>query len=64
MQLLQKTWVKIIVSLLIGGMATEIFHITTGDPNRPTTSGESSLTLLFSFIAFLILYFTIPNHKK
>ena len=55
MKYLQKTWIRIIVSLLVGGFGSELIHISTGDPNRPTTSGESYLVILIAIITFVIL---------
>jgi hypothetical protein len=52
MQFLRKVWVRILVSLLGGGMVTEIIHISTGDPNRPQTN---NLTLLYALIIFGVL---------
>jgi len=60
---LQKTWVRIVVSLVAGGFISEIIHINTGDPNRPSTSGESYLLLISAFITFFVLT-TIVNKKK
>jgi hypothetical protein len=52
MKYLKKTWIRVLVSLIGGGMATEIIHISTGDPNRPMTTNPS---LLFAVIIFVIL---------
>ncbi len=52
MKLLRKTWFKIVISLLAGGIISEIIHISTGDPNRPM---EFNPTLIFA----VILYFSI-----
>jgi hypothetical protein len=56
MKYLRKTWVKVIVSLIGGGMATELIHISTGDPNRPMTTNNS---LLYGVILFVILSFIV-----
>lgn len=52
MKYLRKIWIRVVVSLLGGGMAKEIIHISTGDPNRPMTA---NLTLLYAAIIFGIL---------
>jgi hypothetical protein len=52
MRFLNKTWVRVLVSLIAGGFTAEIIHITTGDPNRPKTT---NLTLLYAIIIFAIL---------
>jgi hypothetical protein len=56
MKYLRKTWVKVLVSLIGGGMVTEIIHISTGDPNRPMTA---NLSLLYALIIFGILTFLV-----
>ena len=55
MKYLQKTWVRIIVSLLAGGIISELIHISTGDPNRPTAIGENYLVLIIAVIVFFML---------
>ena len=64
MKYLQKTWVRILISLLAGGFASEIIHISTGDPNRPSTPGESYFVLIFACIAFFILTSMVNRQKK
>ena len=64
MKYLQKTWVRIVVSLLAGGFASEIIHISTGDPNRPKTSGESYIVLIFAAFTFFILTLMVNKQKK
>lgn len=58
MKYLRKTWIRVIVSLIGGGMATEIIHISTGDPNRPMTTNPS---LFFAVIIFVVLSFIVRN---
>lgn len=56
MEYLKKTWVRVIISLIGGGMLTEIIHISTGDPNRPMTT---NLSLLYAAIIFAVLTFIL-----
>ena len=58
MKYLKKTWIRVLVSLFGGGMATELIHISTGDPNRPR---ETNPTLLYAVIIFVILSFIVRN---
>jgi len=44
MKYLQKTWVRIIIAFLFGGVLREAVFISTGDPNRPR--GEIMIFLL------------------
>ncbi len=64
MRFLEKTWVRILVSLLAGGFAQELFHITTGDPNRPEPPGSSTLMLGFSVFVFFVLTMYVKNNRK
>lgn len=52
MNYLKNTWIRVIISLLGGGLTAELIHISTGDPNRPMTT---NLSLLFAFVVYLIL---------
>lgn len=63
MKYLRKTWIRVIVSLFGGGMVTEIIHISTGDPNRPSTT---NLSLLYGLIIYVILTYIVKinEHKS
>lgn len=58
MKYVKKTWIRVLVSLIGGGMATEIIHISTGDLNRPMTT---NLSLFYAAIIFVILTFIVRN---
>ncbi len=64
MQLLRKIWVRIIVSLLLGGMTTEIVFLTTGDPTRHRSVNDSNFTFLYAGIIFLVLTFLVSKFVK
>jgi hypothetical protein len=55
MRLLQKIWVRIIVSLLAGGMTTEIVFLSTGSPYRHRSVDDPNFTLLSALIIFVVL---------
>jgi hypothetical protein len=63
MEYLRKIWIRVIVSLVSGGLLMELFHITTGDPNRPR---EANFTLLFAAIIFGLIgfYIRVVDWKK
>jgi len=62
MKYLEKTWIRVIISLLAGSMVAEAIHISTGDPNRPRTS---NLPLLFyALIIYGILTFVVKKRNK
>ena len=56
MKYLRKPWLRIIISLIGGGIIMELLHITTGDPNRPM---GANFSLLFGFIVFAAISFYI-----
>jgi len=58
MKYLRIIWVRIIISLLAGGMVSELIHISTGDPNRPVTTNFS---VLYALIIYGILTFWVRN---
>jgi len=66
MKLLRKTWFKIIISLLGGGMTAELLHISTGDPNRPMEFNPSLgvAIILYFMITFLIYIYDFYKAKS
>lgn len=56
MKYLRKPWLRIIISLIGGGMVMELLHITAGDANRPT---GANFSLLFGLIIFVAISFYI-----
>lgn len=55
MEYFQKTWVRVIVSLLAGGILTEILSMHSTDPNHLTTPDRSSqYTLLAGFLIYIV----------
>ena len=63
MNYLQKPWVRIVLSLLAGGLITELIHISTGDPNRASSAADSYLVLIIAFVCYFILT-SIFNRNK
>jgi hypothetical protein len=62
MKYLQKTWVRILASLLAGGFVAEIININSADPNHRSTPDNSSVYLLIvAPIAYLILTSIVKN---
>lgn len=55
MKYLQKLWVRIFVSLVGGGIANEIFFLSTGDPTRSRQNEGSGITLIAAVLLFGIL---------
>jgi hypothetical protein len=51
MKLLRKTWFKIVISLIGGGVTAELLHISTGDPNRPMEFNPSLIVAVILFVA-------------
>ena len=63
MSYLRKTWVRIIISLLSGGLVMELIHISTGDPNREM---KSNFSLLIAGIIYAMLsyYIRVSDWKR
>lgn len=61
MNILNKLWARIIISLFGGGLTQEILHISTGDPNRPR---GMNLTLLYALIIFAVLSWIVKSKNK
>jgi hypothetical protein len=55
MKLLQNIWVRIVISLLGGGMTTEIVFLSTGDPTRHRSANDPNFTLIYALIIYLVL---------
>ncbi len=59
--LLNKTWFRLVISLLGGGVISETIHISTGDLNRPQTS---NLSLLFAIVIYAVLTLIVMRRRK
>jgi hypothetical protein len=64
MDFFKKIWVRIISSLLLGGLIQEGVHIKTGDPNRLQTSNFSLLYALIVFLIFTIMIRIADRYYK
>ena len=56
---MKNNFIRIIVSLILGGAITELIHISTGDPNRPQ---EHNFSIFFAIIFYVA--FTINEKRK
>jgi uncharacterized membrane protein YidH (DUF202 family) len=64
MELIQKTWVRILLSLLAGGMAVEALHLmTAADINDRSNDKTSAFFWPVSIIVFLILSYVAKRRK-
>jgi hypothetical protein len=64
MAFLSKIWVRVIISLLAGGMASEIIFLVSGDPTRHRSKDDPNFTLLYALIIFLILSAVVHKFGK
>ena len=64
MKYLKTTWIRIIISLFIGGLIIELIHISTSDPNRPRTENSSLFLLVLAFIVYGILSLIVKKSNK
>lgn len=64
MEYLGKAWVRIVISLIAGGMATEIIFLSTGDPTRKRSVNDPNFTFLYALIIFLVLTAVVSKFGK
>lgn len=64
MEYLQKLWVRIIISLVAGGMATEVIFLSTGDPTRHRSVNDPNFTILYALIIFFVLTWAVKKFGK
>jgi len=67
MRHLNKLWVRIVVSLLGGGMANEILFLSTGDPTRSRANEGNGITLIAAVVVFIlltVLVSVLPQNNK
>ena len=67
MKYLKKIWVRILLSLLGGGFANEIFFLATGDATRSRDNEGSGITLIAAVIIFGIITLfveVLPQNKS
>lgn len=67
MRQLKKLWVRILVSLVGGGLTNEIFFLSTGDPTRSRENEGSGITLIAAIIIFGIITWlvaSVPPNKS
>ncbi len=55
MKLIKNIWIRLILSLVGGGMTNEIVFLCSGDPYRHRSVNEPNFTILYAIIIFLIL---------
>ncbi len=61
MHYLTNTWIRVIISLLGGGMLAELIHISTGDPNRPMTM---NLSWLYALVVYAMLTWLVKKSGR
>ena len=55
MRHLRKLWVRVVISLIGGGMANEIFFLSTGDPTRSRANEGNGITIIAAVALFILL---------
>lgn len=55
MAYLQKTWIRIVISLIASSMLLQFVALSSTDPNYKHTRGPGSLTLLVIAVIFYLL---------
>lgn len=63
MKYLEKIWIRILVSLFLGSVASEVLYITTGDPDRPRTN-TTGVVLAAGLIIFILISLCVKIYRK
>ncbi len=63
MKVIKKVWVRILLSLFVGGMFAEIMHIRTGDASVETSN---KYVYVMGFVTYLVLtgFIWFSNYLK
>jgi len=64
MKAIKNRWVRAIISFFAGGIAHELVFISSGDPNRPRTTGDDIQPLLYDIIIFAVLTWLNSKYGK
>ena len=64
MKYLKKLWVRILVSLIGGGMANEILFLSTGDPTRSRENEGNGITLIAAIAVFILITLLVDVFPK
>jgi hypothetical protein len=64
MEFIKKLWVRIVISLIGGGLASEIIFLLTGNPYRHRSVNDPNFTLFYALIIFLVLTGIVNKFKK
>jgi hypothetical protein len=63
MKYLEKIWIRILVSLFLGSIASEVIYITTGDPDSPRTN-TSGIVLATGLVFFILITLCVKIYRK
>lgn len=61
---LEKTWVRILLSLFIGGITNELFKISSGQLETSSSNKDSYITILVAAIIFIVLNKIVKRKNK
>ena len=62
--LLQKKWVRILISIIGGSVLSEAVFISTGNPNRPRTDVNHIMPLFFMIGFYFLFTFLLRISRK
>jgi uncharacterized membrane protein YidH (DUF202 family) len=65
MDFLQKTWVRVVISLLAAGIIIELFTMRSVDPNHTASPDRNSLyNIVLGAIIFFVLTGVVKRNNK
>ena len=63
MRAIKKVWVRILISLFVGGIFSELMHIRTGDASVETSNNHVYTFGIFTYILLTVLIW-VSNYLK
>ena len=64
MKYIAQPWMRVIISLIGGGLISELVFILTGDPNRPRDSNYTNTSLVIVVLLYFTLDYVAKQNKK
>ena len=55
MKYLKTMWIRIVISLILGGMSMEVIFLLSGDPYRNRSADDPNFSIGFAVVFYFIL---------
>jgi len=64
MHILNKKWLRALLSLFAGGLISELIHIAAGNPNREISELGRMMPLFYGLVIYLLLTFYLKRSGR